>query len=183
MTVVLEPATTVGACPPWCYGDPDWHDPDTVVLHDGLDADLPMTAKPIFGRGSRRRPDRMHVTVSSRDGRDPVVWLAMCNGGLPTDDGAYASLDEVEEIGRHLVDLVAKTRGSKAARDLRLGDRIVLDGEVHEVVFLLIDACSHDVEVRCCAGHVQIYTDRSEAVCESTPAVTLDPADLVEVAR
>ncbi|MEV8510820.1 hypothetical protein [Dactylosporangium sp. NPDC051484] len=188
MTAVLEPvallpgtAGTGVACPPWCDSDPDWHDPEVVTLHDGLGADLPTTARPSLGPRHRGAPDNIHVAAEASSNGQPVVWLVGCRGGTPAEHGHYATVDEAEAIGRHLLDMVAQLRGSKPARDLQIGDRIVLDGKAHEVVFLMIDACYHDVPVRCCDGHVQIFTDLSEAVDESTPADILDPGDLVQI--
>ncbi|GAA1550500.1 hypothetical protein GCM10009827_083960 [Dactylosporangium maewongense] len=126
------------------------------------------------------------VTVARHDSRgvagEPLVCItshAFSMSLLVAGDGLAPT--SARELAVALLAAAAEATGFKRADDLRIGDRIVLDGQVHEVVFLMIDACYHDVDVRCCEGTVQIHTDLSEAVDESDPAVTCEAGDLVQM--
>lgn len=180
------PAVESGPCSaglPWCVGD--CHLDAGGHYHTG--AYRPVLSDRDGNYGTAEEALSINVArVDRLDGTgDPIIFVgpqeAIPRGSL-TDVLGFTPAS-ARAFALELLAAAAEVTGSKRADDLRLGDRIVLNGKVHEVVFLMIDACYHDVEVRCCAGHVQVYTDLSEAADESTPAVTLDPADLVEVAR
>ncbi|MGI5236457.1 hypothetical protein [Dactylosporangium sp. CA-139066] len=125
------------------------------------------------------------VVGATRDERpdgtvDPVVWVDP-SSQLKAETYGFSPA-AARELAMALLAAAAEASGSKRADDLRIGDRIVLDGRVHVVRFLMVDACHCDDVDEPCDGTVQVYTDLSEAVDETSPAATFDPADLAEVA-
>lgn len=193
MTVTIErpevaatdPNGSVGSCIAglaWCVGD--CHVDAGGQYHNGpyrpvlADRDGDYQAATVGIEVNVARVDRFDGTG------DPIIFVGSENAipAGPLTDVLGFTPEAARLFALELLAAAATASGSKRADDLRLGDRIVLGGQVHEVVFLMIDACSCNVEVRCCDGSVQIFTDRSEAADESKPAATVTPGDLVELA-
>ena len=164
-------------CPPWCVRA-DGHDStDGSVYHEGRETAVKFGDPYISVTVAASRDDK-----PDRQG-DPYVWMS-ADGLVGTGHDWVENLTPAAavQLGRALIAAAGKVTGFKRADDLRIGDRIVLDGHVHEVVFLMVDACYHDdVDVRCCEGTVQIHTDLSESVDESDPAATCEAGDLVQM--
>lgn len=164
MTTVMDrPATQGGqflttepdpfaACPPWCTKDRDWHHSDGDAVHDG----------PFVAVATHTQPCHRHDAVPLAGDE---VWLALEREDEHGDQGAthiylaptsgdpgalhceeaHLCLDEAEALIDRLRDLVAQARGAKRARDIVVGDTVVLDG-VPQVVCITLQ----DAECCCC---------------------------------
>ncbi|MGI5179537.1 hypothetical protein ACQEVZ_24720 [Dactylosporangium sp. CA-152071] len=105
-------------CPPWCIGEPDWHDPDYAVVHA---SNHHSERTPMSGHGWDALGDidndfatyaRAHLMMDRHQGLMVEIGL----GGAPrsarvgANSDAIATLDETERFALHLLALVALGR-------------------------------------------------------------------------
>lgn len=126
--------------------------------------------------------DTIGVSVHREDDfgvGDPHVYLFQ----MEPDWAHSLTAGAAHELGRALLDSAAKVAGVKRVEDLRIGDRIVIDGSTQTVVSLLISGCycAH-VDGPPCPGSVQVYTDLSEAGGSDDVAVHLPAGSTVTLA-
>lgn len=175
------PASEPAACPDglsWCVS----HEADRDGGQHHASA---LRAARYMQDGYRKPTSALLVVGATRDVRpdgtvEPLVWVDP-SSHLRAETYGFTPA-AARELAMALLAAAAEASGFKRADDLRIDDRIVVDGQAQTVTVLTRDACYCDGDMRCCDGEVQIHTDVSEEIDESTPAVVLDPADLVQVA-
>jgi hypothetical protein len=177
-------------CPdslPWCVGDQDWHFEPGDACHDSAFV-VVSTGDPRCSRHDEQpagRADTVYLAIEreDQDGHigEPTIYLAP-NASTPGQcEEAHLGLDDAEWLARELLRLVAVARGAKRAQDLRLGDRVVIDGVAQAVTGVLHDAgcCqSRETGVHECDGSVNVQTGLSG---DGEWADTFDLGDLVPV--
>lgn len=178
-------------CPdgvPWCIGDPDWHDEDESE-HDSGFAVLPTgdEACTRHDEQGNRRANEVWLSLEREDvaGQPgtPAIYLAPNNSAdqfLRVDE-AHLGLDAAERLADELLRLVALARGSKRAKDVRVGDVLVIDGVEQAAVIVLHDSeCCADPNTgeHECSGSIGIQTDRC---ADGEWARTYDLDELVQV--
>ena len=103
-------------CPPWCIGEPDWHDPDYAVIHasEHHSERVPMSGHGWTACGDVDRDfatyARAHLMLCREQGLLVEIGLGSARRlpgpGFTRDSDAIATLDEAEQFARHLLALV-----------------------------------------------------------------------------
>jgi hypothetical protein len=101
-------------CPPWCIGNPDWHDPEYAVVHASEHHGEQMPTSGIAWDALGGVDDDFaahgwaYLAMDRRQGATVQIGL----GGAPRSASlsAVATLDEAEQFAQHLLALVALGR-------------------------------------------------------------------------
>lgn len=136
-----------------------------------LETDEPATAAGVLtsysigeGRPGRLGPDAVWLSLTARA---PLREFEDCPEPIA---GGYLTPDAADRLARQLLDYAAITRGSKVAQNLTMRDRVVVDGEAHDLLRLVVDA----------ETGVAVYTKQGG---RRTPAARYDVGELVKLAN
>lgn len=113
---------------------------------------------------TRIGPAAVYLSLTARP---PVFEFEDCPEPIA---GGYLTPDDADSLARLLVDYAAVSRGSKVAESLTTRDRVVVDGEAHDVLRLVVDADTG----------VAVYTEQGG---RRTPAARYYVGELVKLAE
>ena len=140
------PVDRFASCPPWCQRDPDWHGDDGEAVHDGDFVVVAVHSQPCTRHDEGPAGDELWLALERTDEDDragPVhIYLGPTSGvaAVVQCQEVHLDLDEAETLIARLRDLLVQARGAKRARDIVVGDTIVLDGVEQVVCVVLQDA-------------------------------------------
>jgi hypothetical protein len=136
-----------------------------------LESDYPTTAVGVLAsyhvgdsHSERIGPAAVYLSLTARP---PVFEFEDCPEPIA---GGYLTPDDADSLALLLIDYAAVSRGSKVAESLTTRDRVVVDGEEHDVVRLVVDADTG----------VAVYTEQGG---RRTPAARYDVGELVKLAE